>query len=204
MALALLKRSDADLLSPVVCDAPERLAAELSALQPFTVEVAAIWTGCAGKLPLIQSALWNKLVRNGWFSVSEQEAKQLINDACKQEEDARTPETCETLLPNALNSGCCEIGLAEDLVASACEPRSRLWIDPSWHSFLEEYPRAAADKATLIRKSLKQALGPIEAAALLSQYKECALRVATGGCQRFFVNGEGITMKLAHKVVAAT
>ena len=35
MALALLKRSDTDLLLPVACDAPERLAAELNALQPF-------------------------------------------------------------------------------------------------------------------------------------------------------------------------
>ena len=100
MALALLKRSDADLLSPVVCDAPERLAAELSALQPFTVEVAALWTGCAGKLPLIQSALWNKLVRNGWFSVSEQEAKQLINDACKQEIVASLKSTLKADLYN--------------------------------------------------------------------------------------------------------
>ena len=200
MALALLKRSDTDLILPVACDAPERLAAELSALQPFSVEVAATWEGCAGKLPLIQSALWHKLVRNGWFSVSEQEAKQLINDCCKQEEDAGPPDTCATQLPSTFNSaGCDNVG---DLGACACEPRSWLRIDPLWRTFLEECPRANADKATVIRKALKNALGPIEAAALLSQYKECALRVATGGCQRFIVNEEGVTMKLAQKAVA--
>ena len=202
MALALLKRSDTDLLLPVACDAPDKLAAELSALQPFSVEVAAMWEGCAGKLPSIQSTLWRKLVRNGWFSVTEQEAKQLIDEFCRQEEDTRPPDSCATQLPNTLNSGCMEIGLAQDEVVSACEPRARLWIDPLWRSYLEECPRASADKATVIRKALKHALGPIEAAALLSEYKECALRVATGGCQRFIVNGEGVTMRLAHRTVA--
>jgi hypothetical protein len=183
MTLALLKRSDADLLLPVACDAPERLAAELSALQPFHVEVLAVWEGCAGKLPLIQSALWQKLVRNGWFSVTEQEARQLINGLCKQEDEASPPETCKMQF--------------QDCDASRCEPGPRLLIDPAWHSYLEECPRVAADKATVIRKALKKALGPIEAAALLSQYKECALRVASGGCQRFIVNDAGVTMKLA-------
>jgi hypothetical protein len=198
MALALLKRSDADLVLPVACDAPERLAAELSALQPFSVEVVATWARCAGKLPLIQSTLWQKLVRNGWFSVAAQEAEQLINEACKQEKDTRTFETCKMQLPSAVNLR------SQDLAAGACEPRPRLWIDPLWRAYLEECPRATADKATVIRKALKQALGPIEAAAILSQYKECALRVAAGGCQRFFVNDAGVTMKLAHKPVAAT
>jgi len=198
MALALLKRSDADLVLPVACDAPERLAKELSTLQPFSVDLVAMWAGCAGKLPLIQSTLWHKLVRNGWFSIAEQEAKQLIDEACKQEECTRDPETCETQLPNTLNLG------PQDAAVGACEPRRRLWIDPLWHAYLEECPRATADKATVIRKALKKALGPIEAAAILTQYKECALRVAEGGCQRFFVNGEGVTMKLSHKPVAAT
>jgi hypothetical protein len=191
MALVLLKRSDADLVLPVACDAPERLAAELSTLQPFTVEVVAMWAGCAGKLPLIQSTLWHKLVRNGWFSLAGQEAKQLIGEACKQQEEyTKNPETFD-LGP-------------QDAGPGACEPRQRLWIDPLWHAYLEECPRASADKATVIRKALKKALGPIEAAAILSQYKECALRVAAGGCQRFFVNDAGVTMKLAHKPVAAT
>ena len=48
MALALLKRSDEDLLLPVACDTPKTLASELSALQPFTVEVVAVWQAFAG------------------------------------------------------------------------------------------------------------------------------------------------------------
>jgi hypothetical protein len=202
MALALLKRSDTDLLLPVACDVPERLAAELSALQPFSVEVVAMWEGCAGKLPSIQSALWSKLVRNSWFSVAVEEAVQLMNEACKQEEETRIFEACETKLLNTFDSGRYENELAQDMVANPCKPRSRLLVDPLWHSYLEECPRAFADKATVIRKALKKAMGPIEAAALLSQYKECALRVATGGCQRFIVNEEGLTMKLSHKIVA--
>ena len=191
MALVLLKRSDADLVLPVACDAPERLAAELSTLQPFTVEVVAMWAGCAGKLPLIQSTLWHKLVRNGWFSLAGQEAKQLIDEACEQQEEyTKNPKTFD-------------LGL-QDAGANACKPQQRLWIDPLWHAYLEECPRASADKATVIRKALKKALGPIEAAAILSQYKECALRVAAGGCQRFFVNDAGVTMKLAHKPLTAT
>ena len=178
MALALLKRSDTDLILPVACDSPERLATELSALQPFSVEVVAAWAGCAGKLPLIQNALWSRLVRNSWFSVAAEEAEQLMSKACEQEKDTRTLEKCDAQLP------------------------PRVWIDPLWHAYLEECPRATADKATAIRKALKKVLGPIEAAALLSQYKECALRVATGGCQRFIVNDKGVTMKFAHKAVA--
>ena len=46
-------------------------------------------------------------------------------------------------------------------------------------------------------KSIETYARPIEAAAILGQYRECALRVATGGCQRFIVNGSGATMKFA-------
>ena len=198
MALALLKRSDADLVLPVACDAPQRLASELSALQPFSVEIVAVWEGCAGKLPAVQNALWSRLVRNSWFSLAEEEAKQIMDQICNKGEDTRALETCEKQLLNTLDVGCCENDEAvQDSAASVHEPRSRLWIDPLWHAYLEECPRATADKATVIRKALKKALGPIEAAALLSQYKECALRVASGGCQRFIVNDEGVTMKLA-------
>jgi hypothetical protein len=203
MALALLKRSDTDLILPVACDAPEKLAAELSALQPFTVEVVAAWAGCAGKLPMIQNALWSRLVKNSWFSVTAEEVKQLMSKACKQEEDVRTLETSDAQLLSTLGSERCENDLIQNVTASACEPpRPRVWVDPMWHAYLEECPRATADKATAIRKALKKALGPLEAAALLSRYKECALRVATGGCQRFIVNERGATMKLAQKTVA--
>ena len=108
------------------------------------------------------------------------------------------PRCYPTFLVQRRDAGCCEKDEAvQDSAASAHEPRSRLWIDHLWHAYLEECPRATADKATVIRKALKKSLGPIEAAALLSQYKECALRVATGGCQRFIVHEEGVTMKLA-------
>ena len=93
---------------------------------------------------------------------------------------------------------------ATDSFVKAGEGKPRLIVDPLWHALLQECPRASADKATKIRKGLKQMLGPIEAAAVLGQYKECALRVSTGGCQRFIVNDNGVTMKLADCSVAPT
>ena len=216
MALALLKRSDADLVLPVACDAPDALAAELSILHPFTVDVVAVWPTLAGKLHFVQQALWPTHAGNGWFRAAVPDATQVIHNVCCQ----RQADTGPTLLREAtaaespeLTTECGKFAhavgddapdSATDSFVKAGEGKQRLIVDPSWHALLQECPRANADKATKIRKGLKQMLGPIEAAAVLGQYKECALRVSTGGCQRFIVNDNGVTMKLADCSVAPT
>ena len=140
MALALLKRSDADLLLPVACDAPETLAAELSALQPFTVEVVAEWAGCAGKLPAIQSLMWQKLVRNGWFNCNEREARQQIDAFLKQDEAAGHNNSCEPKSLATPEIKCFDAQRGPEMAAHA-EPKPRFQVDPSWHSYLEDCPR---------------------------------------------------------------
>ena len=204
MSLGLLTRSDEDLSLPVACDDPKTLASELNALQPFTVEVVAVWQAFAGKLPAVQQALWPHLAGNGWFRATVRDAKQVIDDICKREGVTNPAIPCETIAPTSPKPIRPDPDFAVDSVANAGEAKPGLGIDPSWHALLKECPRANADKATVIRKGLKQTLGPLEAAALLSKYKECALGVATGGCQRYIVNDEGVTMKLAHESLAAT
>ena len=199
MALALLKRNDADLLLPIVCDAPNALAAELSTLQPFTVEVVAIWPTLAGRLTCVQQALWPCHAGNGWFRATVPDAKQVIYEVCQRPVATSLPLLREAMAPESPHAaGANAPDCATDSPRRACAGKPHFAVDPSWHMLLQECPRATADKATKIRKGLKQALGPMEAAAILGQYRECALRVATGGCQRFVVNGNGVTMKLAN------
>jgi hypothetical protein len=70
-------------------------------------------------------------------------------------------------------------------------------IDPAWSELLQTCPREAADRATDIRRTLKRQIGKWQAGALLSCYREAILRVASGGCQRLFVDSAGETMRLA-------
>ena len=189
MALALLKRSDSNLMLPVACDDPIALAANLSILQPFTVDVVGVWPALAGRLSFVQQALWPRHAGNGWFRADVLDAKQVIHDVC-QRQVATNAENPQAPVADARDT-------ASDTNSAPCERQPSVGIDPSWQTLLQDCPRAQADKATTIRKALKYMLGPIEAAAILGQYRECALRVATGGCQRFIVNGSGATMKLA-------
>ena len=69
-------------------------------------------------------------------------------------------------------------------------------IEPAWLELLQTCPREAADRATIIRRALKQRIGRWQAGALLGCYREVALRVG-GVCQRFFVDSAGETMRLA-------
>lgn len=192
MALALLKRNDANLVQPVACDAPADLAVELSAQHQCTVEVAEIWPSLAGRLDFVQQMLWPLYAGNGWFRASVPDAVRMINAVQAFE---TTPPQSPEPVAEGLDSG------SDSLSAGGHKPFT---VDPLWHKLLQECPRAQADKATTIRKGLKRMLGPVEAAALLSNYKESALRLATGGCQRFIVNAQGVTMKLVDKTVAAT
>ena len=70
-------------------------------------------------------------------------------------------------------------------------------INPARPELLQTCPREAADRATVIRRALKQRIGRWQAGALLSCYREAVLRVAGGGCHRFFVDSAGKTMRLA-------
>ena len=84
MTLAVLKRSDVDLVLPVACDAPNELAAELSALQPFTVEVVAVWPASAGKLAFAQQALWPSHAGNGWFHAAVFDVTRIKDNSCQR------------------------------------------------------------------------------------------------------------------------
>ena len=95
MALALLKRSDSDLMLPVACDDPIALAEHLSILQPFTVDVVGVWPALAGRLSFVQQALWPCHVGNGWFRAPVLHAKQAINDACQRQDATSAILPCE-------------------------------------------------------------------------------------------------------------
>ena len=201
MALALLKRSDSDLMLPVACDDPIALAAHLSILHPFTVDVVGVWPALAGRLSFVQQALWPCHVGNGWFRAAVLDAKHVIHAVCERQDATSAALPCE---PMPIESPQASGNDGRDTMPLPPFERKQFGIDPSWHTLLQDCPRAQADKATTIRKALKQMLGPIEATAILGQYRECALRVAKGGCQRFIVNSDGATMKLANCDVAAT
>jgi hypothetical protein len=195
--LALLKRSDVDYVLPVACDYPETLAADLSVMQPFEVQVCAVWPGRAGRLPFVYQALWPMRVGNGWFHIAAPLAAEAMDDACAPNCPTQPPPSPEpTTGTDSGSDGPAKAGKAKK------KPHIPIPVDPAWHTLLQECPRAQADKTTVIRKALKRMLGPVEAAALLSHYKEGALRVATGGCQRFVTNDKGVTMKLADNTVA--
>ena len=69
-------------------------------------------------------------------------------------------------------------------------------IPEGFVGLLEPCPREDAEKATKIRSQLKRTLGRAWAAVVLTSYREAILRTP-GGRQRFIVNSEGKTMRLA-------
>jgi hypothetical protein len=79
---------------------------------------------------------------------------------------------------------------------AAMEPMVPL-IDSSWYELLEPCGREEADKATVIRRTLKQRIGRWQAGMVLSAYRETCLRI--GPCARYFVDKEGRPMRLVRK-----
>jgi hypothetical protein len=67
---------------------------------------------------------------------------------------------------------------------------------PLPRDILQTCPKEEADKATTVRRRLKELYGTGQAAVLLGPYKEATLRVPGKGCQRFFVNERRETVRL--------
>ena len=63
-------------------------------------------------------------------------------------------------------------------------------------------PRAEAPVASVIKKALKQKLGPEKTKQALAGYRELALR-SGGVCKRFLVDDAGITMQLEPTIFVA-
>ena len=185
MALSLLKRSDANVVLVAATDDPEGLAECLSAQQPFKVDVFAVFPALGCALPSLQHSLRTLHVANGWFAAAPLEvAKALcgISNAQKGE-----PSNDQYNCQNDTEAD------TEDRSSVSSEDS----FDPVWHQLLQPCPREQADKATVIRKALKERLGTWQAAALLSNYREATMRLHGQGCQRFIVDCRGEAMRFA-------
>ena len=183
MALSLLKRSDANLTLVAATEDPAGLAARLSGQQAFTVEVFATFANFGWSVPVLQRSLKDFHLNNGWFAAAPEEvlkwlckASSLPTDGVNAYQDASEEEL-------GLDT---EGDLSEHGV-----------IEPAWHDLLRPCPKEHADKATVIRKALKEQLGALPAAALLGNYREAVLRLPGKGSQRFIVDCKGEAMKLA-------
>jgi hypothetical protein len=68
-------------------------------------------------------------------------------------------------------------------------------FEPLARQLLEPCPRHDAERATVIRKRLKQDLGRWRAEAILSFFAEACLR-HQGKCSRYFVDANGATLRM--------
>ena len=80
---------------------------------------------------------------------------------------------------------------------AASDPPMVQLIDSSWHALLEPCRREEADKATVIRRTLKRKIGGWQTGMVLSSYRETCLRI--GPCGRYIVNEEGQPMRLVRE-----
>ena len=183
MALSLLKRSDANLMLLAATEDPTGLAEHLSAQQAFTVEVFATFANLGWATPVLQQSLEDFHIRDGWFTAAPEELLKVL---------------CKALPANGANTK--KDVMEEELGLDAGNDFSDLRgasIEPAWHDFLRPCPKEQADKATVIRKALKEQLGALPAAALLGNYREAVLRLPGKGSQRFIVDCRGEAMQLA-------
>ena len=172
--LAILTRSDSSLTLLTTTDNAAALACSLGTMQPFEVEVFAEFPRKSDLLACVQARLESHHHANGWYSASAGE----VGEAVCQSWDTATNEEEGT-------SG-------EEVEEGVATSR----IDPQWHTLLEPCERKQAEKATNVRRFLKELLGRWQAECLLSSYKETCLRV-DGICSRYIVNDKGETLRLA-------
>ena len=184
MALTLLKRSDADIVLATTADDPLELAECLSAQQPFKVSVFATFAGLGRALPALQYSLRTLHVQNGWFAASAVEVARAICDAASQPCNLSTSDQKPDEQKDA------------DSVSSASSEGA---FNTAWHKLLVPCSPEEAQRATMIRRALRERLGAWQAAALLNHYKKTPLR-CTGHRQSFIVNHEGQAMRLAAAV----
>jgi len=177
--LAILQQSKSDIALLTATDDASELAGKLASMQPFDVEVFAEFPGKAALLPVVQSILEAKHHANGWYAVSPAEVAQAV---------------CQAFATPPRQDGESQFASEEEVVQNVTSQR----IDPSWHALLEPCARQDADKATIIRRTLKGVLGRWQTEAVLSAYKEAVLRI--GPCGRYFKNDKGETLRLAASV----
>ena len=179
--LAILQRNGSNLALLTTTDDTSGLASKLASMQPFEVEVFAEFPGKAAFLPVVQGMLEAHHHANGWYSMSPTEAAQAVCQAF-------------AVLPGGRGEpqfqDACEEAVAQNITSQS--------IDPSWHALLEPCAREDADKATVIRRTLKGVLGRWQTEAVISVYKESILRI--GPCGRYFTNDKGETLRLAASV----
>jgi hypothetical protein len=91
--LAVLQRSDENLAFVSATDDATALAAKLSDMQPFGIEVFASFPGKASLLPTVQSILQARHLSNGWYETS---AALLAEAVCQVSQVAQNgPETSD-------------------------------------------------------------------------------------------------------------
>ena len=177
MSLAILQRSDGDLTLVTSTDNVTKLASKLADMQPFAVQVFAEFHGKAALLPQVQEMLQTYHCTNGWYALPAAKVAHVV---------------CEAFMPQDQQAQV--EGEAHNSSEEDESPQTQQ-IDPAWHSLLEPCTREQADRATVIRRTLKKTLGRWQAESVLSAYKEACLRI--GPCGRYILNVQGQTMRLA-------
>ena len=180
MTLAVLRRSDQDVALVTVTDDPTELAHKLQEMQPFEVQVFATFPWKAALLPIVQNMLCAKYLSNGWYTATAEEAATAICQACQE----NLPQDKGRNTSDVLGE-CSQQNTSDD---------ER--IQPEWHALLEPCAREEADKATTIRRTLKELLGRWQADSILSAYKEVCLRI-NGNPGRYIVSTRGELLRLA-------
>lgn len=178
MSLVVLQRACEDLCFVAACSQAEELAHELSKLQPFKINVFAELPAKADVLPAVQDAMRAYHIGSNWYKLSPSRALQLI---CTHIDNAGS--------------------ISQESEQSNNEQDKKPYLqvlDPSWHALLEVCPKEQADRATIIRRTLKKTLGSWQAASVLSAYKEVCIRI--GPPQRYFINSQGHTLRLADAI----
>jgi hypothetical protein len=191
MSLAILQRSDGDLTLVTVTEDASALARKLEDMQPFDVEVFAEFRGKASLLHQVQEMLQTHHCSHCWYNLPASHVVQFVCKAFVPLETAIAAEAIAQEVADTPENMECDVqDASEEDEASQTQQ-----IDPEWHSLLEPCSREEADKATVIRRTLKKTIGRWQADSVLSTYKEACLRI--GACGRYFLNSQGQTMRLA-------
>ena len=191
MSLAILQRSDGDLTLVTSTDNVTKLASKLADMQPFTVHVFAEFHGKAALLPQVQEMLQTYHCANGWYALPAAKVAHVVCEAFMPQ-DQQAQVVCEAFMPQEQQTPV--EGEAHNSSEEDESPQTQQ-IDPAWHSLLEPCTREQADRATVIRRTLKKTLGRWQAESVLCAYKEACLRI--GPCGRYILNVQGQTMRLA-------
>jgi hypothetical protein len=180
MALAVLQRSDQDVALVAVTEDAAELARKLGELQPFEVQVFAIFPYKAAVLPTVHNMLRAQHLCNGWYAATAEDATIVICQACCKSMPQDHSENVEHSVGDSVKQN------------TSDDEQMQL----KWHALLEPCPREEADKATTIRRTLKELLGRWQADSILSTCKEVCLRI-NGNPGRYIVNTRGELLRLA-------